>query len=57
MHTSDLIKIIKAEFNKTKIDRVTIARLINQADRLSILTLNYGPVHPDYDQKNPLEVK
>ena len=57
MHTNDLIKILKAKFQETKIDRVTIARLINQADRVSILTLNYGPVHPDYDQKNPLEVK
>ena len=57
MHTNDLIKIIKAKFAEQKIDRVTIARLINSADRVSILTLNYGPVHPDYDQKNPSEVK
>lgn len=57
MHTSDLIKILKAKFQETKIDRVTIARLINQADRVSILTINYGPIHPDYESKNPSEVK
>ena len=57
MNTNDLIKIIKAEFSKTKIDRVTIARLINQADQESILTLDYGPIHPDYESKIQAEVK
>ena len=52
MHTNDLIKIIKAEFSKTKIDRVSIARLINQHDKESILTLDYGPITPDYKTKN-----
>ena len=55
MTTDELVKLLRAEYNQARPDRVKVARLINQADRESILDQNYGPIHPDYEDREKQE--
>ena len=51
MRDNTLLKVLKVELERERVDRVTIARLINTLDKESILTLDYGPITPDYENK------